>query len=110
MTTDARTTTNSRISIFNSKYALVGTIDTSGDFGMTFRPTDLAVSLGDVLYVSDISAGSVLLFDATGTSQGEIMSADARFSPVSLAFSPDGTLLYVSSDKTQSIHRFTGVQ
>jgi len=110
MTTDARTTTNSRISIFNSKYALVGTIDTSGDFGVTFRPTDLAVSPTDVLYVSDISAGSVLLFDATGTSQGEIMSADASFSPVSLAFSPDGTLLYVSSNKTSSIHRFTGVQ
>ena len=110
MTTEPKMTTIPRISVFNSKYSLVSTIDASGDFGTVFRPTDIAVSPRDVLYVGDISAGRVFLFDTTGTSQGEINSADARFSPVSLAFSPDGTLLYVSSNKTSSIHRFTGVQ
>ena len=110
LTTEPKMTTTPRISIFNSKFSLVSTIDASGDFGIVFRPTDIAVSARDVLYVGDISAGTVFLFDTTGTSQGEISSADARFSPVSLEFSPDGTLLYVSSNKTSSIHRFTGVQ
>jgi DNA-binding beta-propeller fold protein YncE len=104
--TGTRMTTTSRISIFDSRYSPVGTIDTSGDFDITFRPTDLAVSSKSMLYVSDIAAGSVLLFDAAGTFKGEIVSEAGNFSPVSLGFSPDGAILYVSSNETRNIHQF----
>ncbi len=100
-------TTGTRISVFGSDYVLLATIDDTGDFSMTFRPTDLAVSSSGVIYVSDTGTRSVLLFSSAGTYLGEIRSPAAQFTAVSLALSPDGSLLYVSSRDTHSIHRFS---